>query len=136
MFHNYLLAVVCPANGMRKRRYGSESRALATLMCLRIISTLLYVQTPALTRNTAWSDTYRNDTAANGQMDGWMADARIWRLSVVFVLLRHDGRGCGEGRGRGGGRVLALLTCAPGSRWGHVVSLLCHTDAWNLSYAP
>lgn len=23
-----------------------------------------------------------------------------------------------------------------GSRWGHAVSLLCHTDAWNVSYVP
>lgn len=70
---------------------------------------------------------------AQRQTDGWMADARTRRLSVVFVLLRHDSGGCGGGRG---GAVPALLTCARGSRRGHVVSLLCHTDAWNLSYAP
>lgn len=53
----------------------------------------------------------------------WM-DGSWMDVGIVFFCVCH------------GIQELTHLMSAWGSCWGHALSLLCHADAWNLSYVP
>lgn len=117
MLHNNVLLEAYPAN----RICGCIVELKPKLSPLWYICTLLArcIQTQAHNWNTFLFMPYKNDT-----VNGWILHKS--GACHFFIFFCHDIK------------ELTHLTCAwgGGSHCGHAVSLLCHTDAWNLIYVP